>query len=109
MAYDAGIAQRIREILEPQNEYVENKMFGGVGLMLEGNLAVGVIKEDLIVRIGPENYETALGKPHARQFDFTGWPMKGWVMVAPLGYESDEDLQTWVQQGVEFTLSLPAK
>ncbi|MBW8011895.1 MAG: TfoX/Sxy family protein [Chloroflexi bacterium] len=109
MAYDEGLAQRIREILDKRTEYVEKKMFGGAGYMLKGNMSVGVIGEDLIVRVGLENYDKALEKPHSRPFDFTGQPMKGWVMVGPDGYEEDEDLKVWVQQGVDFALSLPPK
>jgi hypothetical protein len=109
MAYDEGVAQRIREALERAPGLVEKKMFGGVGYMLHGNMACGVNGNDLIVRVGPERYAEALARPHAREFDLTGRPMRGWVSVAPDGYESDEDLDAWVQQGVKYALSLPAK
>ena len=109
MAYDEGLAQRIREVLDDLPALVEKKMFGGVGFMVQGNMACGVNGSNLIVRVGPERYEEALTQPHARVFDFTGRPMKGWVMVAPGGHETDETLADWVQQGVEFVLSLPAK
>jgi hypothetical protein len=109
MAYDEGLAQRIREVLVGHPGLVEKKMFGGVGFMLHGNMACGVNKEDLIVRVGPARYEEALERSHTRPFDMTGRPMKGWVMVAPNGTESDSDLAGWVQQGVDFCLSLPPK
>jgi hypothetical protein len=109
MAYDEGVAQRIREALEQSPGLVEKKMFGGVGYMLHGNMACGVNGDDLIVRVGPERYAEALAHPHAREFDLTGRPMRGWVTVAPDGYEADEDLNAWVKQGVEYALSLPAK
>ena len=109
MAYDEGLAQRIRDVLGEQPRLVEKKMFGGVGFMIHGNMACGVHKDALIVRVGPEGYEEALAKPHTRPFDMTGRPMKGWVMVTPDGYESDEVLEDWVQQGLDFALSLPAK
>lgn len=109
MAYDEGLAQRIRETLEEIPDVVEKKMFGGIGFMLQGNMAVGVNKEDLIVRLGTEGFETYVAEPHVRAFDFTGRPMQGWVMVAPKGYESDEDLRRWVQRGVEYAQSLPPK
>ena len=109
MAYDEGLAQRIREVLGERPGLVEKKMFGGIGFMLQGNMACGVLKDELIVRVGPERYKEALTKPHTRPFDFTGRPMKGWVMVTSDGYESDDDLKGWVQQGVDFVLSLPAK
>jgi hypothetical protein len=109
VAYDEGLAQRVREILEELPGYTEKKMFGGIGFMLQGNMACGVNGDDLIVRVGPEQGEEALARPHARVFDFTGRPMRGWVMVAPDGTAPDEDLQRWVQQGMDFALSLPPK
>jgi hypothetical protein len=109
MAYDEGLALRVRDLLEGQPGFEEKKMFGGVGYMLRGNMACGVNKEDLIVRVGPERYEEALAQPVARVFDMTGRPMKGWVVVEPQGVEEDEDLEGWVQQGVDFALTLPSK
>ena len=109
MAHDEGLAQRIREALGELPGLVEKKMFGGVGFMVQGNMACGVNKDDLIVRVGAEQYAEALAKPHTRPFDMTGRPMKGWVMVASDGYESDDALKNWVQQGVDFALSLPPK
>ena len=109
MAYDEGLAQQIREVLGEQPGLVEKKMFGGVGFMVHGNMACGVHKDALIVRVGPEGYEKALARPHTRPFDITGRPMKGWCMVTSDGYESDDALKGWVQQGVDFALSLPAK
>jgi TfoX/Sxy family transcriptional regulator of competence genes len=109
MAYDEGLAQRIREVLGDLPGLVEKKMFGGVGFMVQGNMACGVNKNDLIVRVGPERYQEALAQPHAREFDMTGRPMTGWVTVDPEGYEDDEAIKDWVQQGVDFALSLPAK
>jgi hypothetical protein len=109
MAYDEGLAQRVREALGDLPDLVEKKMFGGVGFMVRGNMACGVNKDRLIVRVGSERHEEALARPHTGPFDITGRPMKGWVMVAPDGYESDEVLRDWVQQGVDFSLTLPAK
>jgi hypothetical protein len=111
MAYDEGLAQRIREALDELQPpgLVEKKMFGGIAFMTQGNLACGVNKAEMIVRVGPERYPEAVGRPYARPFDMTGRPMKGWVLVATDGFESDEALGEWVRQGVEFALSLPAK
>ena len=85
------------------------KMFGGIGFLVKGNMACGVHKDALIVRVGPDAYQEALDKAHTRPFDITGRPMKGWVMVDQAGYESDADLRAWVQQGVEYALTLPPK
>jgi TfoX/Sxy family transcriptional regulator of competence genes len=109
MAYDEGLAQRVEVALVDQADLVAKRMFGGVGYMVRGNMACGVNKEDLIVRVGPDRYEEALAQPHTREFDMTGRPMKGWVVVEPEGCESDEALEAWVRQGVTFALSLPAK
>ena len=102
MAYNEILADRVRQDLGELPGLVERKMFGGIGYLINGNMACGVNKDDLIVRVGPEQYEEALQLPHARPFDFTGSPMKGWVMVAPQGYKSEQDLSEWVQQGVDF-------
>jgi TfoX/Sxy family transcriptional regulator of competence genes len=109
MAYDEGLAQRIREALGDLPGLVEKKMFGGVGFMVHGNMACGVHKDALVVRVGPEGHEDALARPHTRPFDITGRPMTGWVMVAPEGCQSDEDLMDWVQDGVDFAHTLPPK
>jgi TfoX/Sxy family transcriptional regulator of competence genes len=109
VAYNEGLAQRVREVLGDQPGLVEKKMFGGVGFLVQGNMACGVNKEDLIVRVGPERYEGALAEAHTRPFDMTGRPMTGWVVVTATGYASDAELARWVQEGLAFALSLPAK
>jgi TfoX/Sxy family transcriptional regulator of competence genes len=109
MAYDEGLAQRVREILEELEGYNEKKMFGGICYLLYGNMACGVINDDLIVRVGPDQYEKALKLSNARKFDITGKPMKGWVMVSYEGHSSDEELFEWVMRGINFVLALPPK
>ena len=109
MAYDEGLAQRVMEVLGEQTGLVDKKMFGGIGYILHGNMACGVNKEALIVRVGPERYQEALAQPYVKPFDMTGRPMKGWVMVMAEGCVSDEALEEWVQRGVDFALTLPPK
>lgn len=109
MAYEERLAQRVRDVLADQPGLVERKMFGGVAFMLQGNMACGVMNDELIVRVGPEKYPAAKTKPHTREFDFTGRPMKGFIVVTPEGHGSDEALEEWVRRGAEFALSLPAK
>jgi hypothetical protein len=109
MTYNKNLSLRINKLLAENPALVEKKMFGGVGYLLQGNMACGVNKDDLIVRIGPESYGQAVIRPHVRPFDITGRPMKGWILVSPAGYNADEDLSAWVEQGVSFALSLPAK
>jgi len=109
MAYDEKLALWIREILADLPGLQEKKMFGGVGFLLNGNMACGVNKDDLIVRVGPEAYESALTEPDTKVFDMTGRPMTGWVVVTPKGYETEEALRGWVKRGVDYALRLPKK
>ena len=109
MAYDEGLAERIRGILTDEAGVAEKRMFGGLAFLLRGNMCVGVVKHDLMVRVGPQGYEDLIREPHARRMDFTGRPMKGFLFVASDGVEEDSDLQRWVARGVEFAKSLPQK
>jgi TfoX/Sxy family transcriptional regulator of competence genes len=109
MAYDEQLAHRVRQVLVGMDALAEKSMFGAVGFMLRGNMACGVQEERLIVRVGPERYQEALQRSHARPFDMTGRPIKGWVFVSAEGLKSDDDLREWVQQGVDFALSLPPR
>jgi TfoX/Sxy family transcriptional regulator of competence genes len=88
---------------------VEKKMFGGVGLLLNGNMLVGVWKTSLIVRLGPEQYDEALAEEYVHKFDITGREMRGWVLVEADGVESDAKLRAWIDRGVNFVQSLPKK
>jgi len=90
MAFDESLAQRIRDGLARKQGVEEKSMFGGVGFLLNGNMLVGVWKNSLIVRIGPEVYEDVLLEPHVTEFDITGRSIKGWVLVEPEGVEDDE-------------------
>ena len=109
MAYDEGLAQRIRELLAEQPGLAEKRMFGGIAFLVQGNMACGVSGEDLMVRVGPEQQDEVMARPYVRPFDLTGRPMKGWVLVAAEGCEDDATLAAWVGRGVEFALSLPPK
>lgn len=109
MAYDENLSLRIRALLANVSGLEEKKMFGGVGFLVNGNMACGVHKNSLIVRVGPEKYQAALGNEHAGVFDMTGRPMTGWVMVSPPGFEKENELSDWVLQGLKFARSLPPR
>jgi len=109
MAYDEILDQRIRAALADAPGMTAKKMFGGVGYMIKGNMACGVNQENLIVRVGPDNYMDALAESHTRVFDMTGRPMKGWVVVEPDGVKTANTLNGWIHKGVDFALSLPPK
>ena len=109
MAYDEGLAERIRGVLDEREGVVEKRMFGGIAFMLRGHMCVGIVKDDLMVRVGPERYDDLVRQPHARSMDFTGRPMKGFLFVAAEGLEGDADLERWVEHGLGYAASLPAK
>lgn len=109
MAYSETLAQRIRQRLARRKNVQEKKMFGGIGFLFNGNMCIGVWKESLVVRVGPDQYDDALGQPFASEFDVTGRAMTGWVLVAPEGIEDDDLLQEWIQRAVKFVRKLPAK
>jgi TfoX/Sxy family transcriptional regulator of competence genes len=108
LAYNEKLAERIRAEFG-EIPFVEKKMFGGVGFLIHGNLACGIYKGNMIVRVGPEKRDKLLKKPGAKLFDITGRPMKGWLMVEPEGCKTVKQLNAWVKEGVAFALTLPAK
>lgn len=111
MAYNGELARRVMatlELLKP-DQVIGKKMFGGVGYLLNGNMACGVNQDNLIVRVGPDEYVNALEEPHTRHFDMTGKPMRGWVVVLPEGCASDGSLKDWVKRGLDYAASLPPK
>jgi TfoX/Sxy family transcriptional regulator of competence genes len=109
MAYDEQLAGRIREVLGDDPGIDERKMFGGIAFLLDGNMFVGVTGDDLMVRVGPDAWADALGQPQAREMDFTGRSMKGYVYVSAEGTAEDEDLAAWVDRALAFVGSLPPK
>ena len=109
MAYDEQLAERVRAVLSDEFGVTEQKMFGGLAFMLRGNMCVGVMGDDLILRLGPDRGPTALEEPGISVMDFTGRPMKAFVMAEPATIASDDDLRRWVGEAVAFAASLPEK
>lgn len=109
MAYDEKLAQRVRLILMERSELVEKKMFGGVGFLVNGNMACGINGDQLIVRMSEAEFNHAITQPHVRVFDLTGRPMKGWVFVGSSAIAGDNDLKIWVERGLQFARGLPPK
>lgn len=109
MAYSAELADRIRVALKRRRNFVEKKMFGGIGFLLSGNMCCAVWKDSLILRLGPDQYDDALAEAHVRVFDVTGRPMMGWVMVDPPGIADAESLREWLDRAYHFCHSLPPK
>ena len=109
MAYDEHLAERIRSIVGSGGGITEKKMFGGLCFLSSGHMLVGITGDDLMVRVGPDNHEAALGRPHVRPMDFTGRPIRGMVHVLAEGVADDGDLAAWIDRGVELALTLPPK
>jgi TfoX/Sxy family transcriptional regulator of competence genes len=107
--YDDHLAERVRARLDGVEHVVELKMFGGWGVTIRGNMAVGVMNDDLIVRVGPEHFEALLERQGARPFDFTGRAMTGWLYVDGSAVAHGRSLAAWVDRGVAFAQSLPSK
>ena len=109
MAFDSQLADRVRKLLSRRKGFSEKRMFGGVGFLLNDNMCCGVLRSDLILRLGVDAAEDALREYGVRPFDITGRAMQGWVMVGPAGYDEADDLARWVKLAAKFADSLPAK
>lgn len=109
MGFDEILAARVRRLLGRKRGFSERKMFGGTCFMLKGHMCGGVLNGNLIVRVMPEEYGSALKRPHTRRFDFTGRPMKGFVVVRPKGCGTEKSLTNWIALGTRCALSQPAK
>ncbi len=109
MAFDDGLAERIRTHLRDDPAITERKMFGGLCFLADGNMCCGIVGPDLMVRVGVDAYDAALSEPDAREMTFTGRPMRGMVYVGPEGVAEDADLGRWLDRGLEFARSRPPK
>jgi len=109
VAYDEALAERIRGVLDGQPSVEEKRMFGGLTFMVGGQMCCGVLKEELVVRIEPAQFDQLSAQPHVRPFDFSGRPMQGMVYVAQQGLTSDAALRQWVQRGLDYVSAHPAE
>jgi hypothetical protein len=109
MAYSESLAARIRAAIGEREGISERKMFGGVAFMAGSNMFIGVAGDEVMCRVGPDAHAEALARPGAREMDFTGRPMKGYVFVGSPGIDSDADLARWVEQTYAFAATLPVK
>ena len=109
MAFDEALGDRVRELLDMREGVTERRMFGGLAFMVGGNMACGVMGGDLIVRVPRDDMDRVLAEPDTRPFDFTGKPMKGFVVVGSGRLEADDELAVWIDAGADHAASLPAK
>jgi hypothetical protein len=107
MSYDERLAARVRSVIGERARATERRMFGGLAFLVAGHMACGIVGKDLMVRVGPERYEKALARRHARPMDFTGRPLRGMVYVGPAGLQSRAALARWIEPALEFVRSLP--
>lgn len=109
MTYDEQLAQRLSSLTQKRQDMHEQKMFGGVGYLLRGNMCFGIYKEFLILRLGLEKAAKVLTQKNVKPFDITGRVMKGWVMISPDGFKTGAQLKKWIDLAVEFVSTLPRK
>ena len=109
MAYDTELAERIESVMERWDGITRKAMFGGVAYLLRGNMCVGVLRDNLILRVGEETASSLKTRPGVTDFDITGRPMVGWVMIAPDGYRDDAVFTDLLRAAREFAAALPAK
>lgn len=109
MAFDEKLADRVRRALFGQRGMVEKRMFGGLAFMLRGNMCCGVLREDLVVMVGPAAHAAELRRPHARVMDFTHKPMKGYLYVGPRGVATAASLRSRLSPAIAFAATLPRK
>ncbi|PIQ29262.1 RNA methyltransferase [bacterium (Candidatus Blackallbacteria) CG17_big_fil_post_rev_8_21_14_2_50_48_46] len=109
MAFDPGLAERLRTLFQDLPETQEKKMFGGLCFLVSKHMCCGIVGEKLMARVGPEQYEACLKKAHVLPMDFTGKPMKGMVYILPEGFAEDQTLSEWVEICLQFVHSLPPK
>jgi hypothetical protein len=107
--FDESLAARIRKALVRKKGITEKQLFGCFCLLLHGNVCVGVWNHSLIVRLDPDDYEDALKEPFVKEFDITGRPMTGWVVVHAEGVATDMQLKEWIGRAVKFVGTLPEK
>lgn len=109
MAYSKELADRIRDAIDGRPGVAERKMFGGIAWMVNGNMACGIIGEDLMVRLERDDAEAALVEEHVAPMEFTGRPMRGFIVVEAAGIDDVDALGRWVDVGADFAESLPPK
>jgi len=103
MAYDQFLADRIRICLNDNRvSYREKEMMGGLTFMVDDKMCVGIINEDLMARVGPENYEASLKRKACKEMTFTGRALKGFVLIEPEGIDMDDDLDYWIQLCLDY-------
>jgi TfoX/Sxy family transcriptional regulator of competence genes len=108
MAYDEELAGRVRAALADRTDVEEKRMFGGLTFMVAGQMCCGVLKNDLVIRIEPAEFDTLVAQPHVRPFDFSGRPTQGMVYVDNTALADTQVLRTWVRRATDYVVAHPA-
>jgi TfoX/Sxy family transcriptional regulator of competence genes len=109
VAYDEGLAERIRDVISAREGVTERKMFGGIAWMVNGNMAAGVMGDDLMVRLEKDDLQQALTEPGTRRFEMKGKPTAGFLLVSSEVLGTEAELARWVDCGADHAASLPPK
>lgn len=110
VAYDEALAERIRELLDDERGLTEQKMFGGLGFLIGGNMAVAASGQGgMLVRVDPEQSEKLLATTNARRMEMRGRQMRGWLHLDTEDVRTKRQLAKWVKLGTTFARSLPPK
>jgi len=110
VAYDEDLANRLREVIGSEPGLTEQKMFGGLAFLINGNMAVAASGQGgLLLRVDPEETDALVARPHARPFEMRGREMSGWLRVDPDGVRTKRQLESWVRRGAGYARSLPPK
>lgn len=103
MAYDTYLADRMHQVLQSKGvNFIEKKMMGGLTFMVDDKMCVGIVKNDMMIRVHPESTPELIKKEGCKIMDFTGRPMKGFLLIEPLAYDMDEDLSYWIQLALDY-------
>lgn len=110
MAYDESLAARIDARLAARGDScASKKMFGGIAWMHREHMFIGIVKDELMVRVGPDAQDAALSRKGVRPMDFTGRPLKGYVYVESAAFRTSKQLDSWIGAGMDFVSTLPPK
>ncbi|BBX44911.1 TfoX/Sxy family protein [Mycobacterium cookii] len=110
MAYDADLADRVRELLGPVRGVDEIRMFGGLAFLINGNMSVAVSGQGgLMVRVPPGDTENLLSRSHVSPMVMSGREVRGWIRVDAGGVKTKRQLTDWVTRGADYARSLPPK
>jgi TfoX/Sxy family transcriptional regulator of competence genes len=109
MAYDARLAEQVRNLLATRPGTSEKAMFGGLCFLLHGNMCCGIIQDKLMLRIDPKTYEDMLNEKHTAPMDFTGRIPRNMIYLLPEGWKNPRQMAKWIDRSLAFIQTIPPK